>query len=132
MHRNPSRPMSPHLSIWKWGPHMLASILHRVTGVGLAILGGLLLVWWLVALASSAEAYGTFTGFVRSWFGIVILVGLTWAFWMKTFGGMRHLVMDIGAGFELKTNKFWSNMAVLGSVLFTILTWAYIFWRANA
>lgn len=132
MHRNPSRPMSPHLSVWKWGPHMLASILHRVTGVGLAIVGGALLVWWLVALASGAEAYDTFVGFARSWLGIVFLVGLTWAFWMKTFGGLRHLVMDIGAGFELKTNKFWSNMAVLGSVLFTLLTWAYIFWRANA
>lgn len=132
MHRNPARPLSPHLSIWKWGPHMLASILHRVTGVGLSVVGGALIVWWLVALAGGESAYGTFTGFVTSWFGIVILVGLTWAFWMKTFGGLRHLVMDIGAGFELKTNKFWSNMAVLASVLFTVLTWAYIFWRTQA
>src|SRR3712207_4905161 len=104
MHRNPSRPLSPHLTIWKWGPHMLVSILHRVTGAGLAVVGLGMLVWWLVALASGADAYQTFVGFARSWFGVVILVGLTWAFWTKTFAGLRHLVMDIGAGFELSTN----------------------------
>ncbi len=132
MHRNPQRPLSPHLSVWKWGPHMLASILHRVTGVGLSVLGMALLVWWLVALATSADAYDTFRAVARSWFGVFILVGLTWAFWMKTFGGLRHLVMDIGAGFELKTNKRWSLAAVVASLVFTAATWAYIFWRANA
>ena len=131
MSRNTTRPLSPHLTIWKWGPHMLVSILHRVTGSGLALVGGSMLVWWLVAAASGAEAYGTFTAFARSWFGILIFAGLTWAFWMKTLAGLRHLVMDIGAGFELRTNKFWANMTVLGSVLFTALTWAYIIWRAN-
>ena len=47
MHRNPTRPLSPHLTIWKWGPHMLVSILHRITGAGLAIVGGAAFVWWL-------------------------------------------------------------------------------------
>jgi succinate dehydrogenase / fumarate reductase cytochrome b subunit len=131
MHRNPSRPMSPHLTIWKWGPHMLVSILHRMTGAGLAVVGLGILVWWLVALASGEKAYQTFTDLATSWFGIVVLVGLTWAFWTKTFGGLRHLVMDIGAGFELNTNKFWSNMVVILGVLFTGLTWLYIFWRAG-
>jgi succinate dehydrogenase / fumarate reductase cytochrome b subunit len=55
MHRNPARPMSPHLTVWKWGPHMLVSILHRVTGAGLAVVGCAILAWWLVALASGAE-----------------------------------------------------------------------------
>jgi succinate dehydrogenase / fumarate reductase cytochrome b subunit len=110
---------------------MLVSILHRVTGAGLALVGLGLLVWWLVALATSSEAYGTFTGFAGSWFGILIFVGLTWAFWTKTFAGLRHLVMDIGAGFELSTNKFWSNMVVVLGILFTVLTWGYIFWRAG-
>ena len=62
MHRNPSRPLSPHLSIYKWGPHMLVSILHRVTGAALATVGAAAFVWWLVAAASGAEAYATFTG----------------------------------------------------------------------
>src|SRR5688572_33283545 len=60
MHRNPSRPMSPHLTIWKWGPHMLASILNRVTGVGLAVVGGALLVWWLLAAAQGPDSYADF------------------------------------------------------------------------
>ena len=66
-HRNPSRPLSPHLTIWRWGPHMLVSILHRVTGAGLAVLGLGLLTWWLVA-AASGGASGEFEGFgiVRS------------------------------------------------------------------
>ena len=126
MHRNPSRPLSPHLTIWKWGPHMLVSILHRVTGAGLAVVGLGMLVWWLVALASGADAYQTFVGFARSWFGVVILVGLTWAFWTKTFAGLRHLVMDIGAGFELSKNKLWALAVAVGAVLLTVLTWAYI------
>ena len=127
MHRNPSRPHSPHLTIWKWGPHMLVSILHRITGSGLSVLGGALLVWWLVAAASGAAAYETFTGFITHWFGVVILIGLSWAFFQHLLSGLRHLVMDIGAGFELSTNKFWSNMTVLGGVLLTVLLWALIF-----
>jgi succinate dehydrogenase / fumarate reductase cytochrome b subunit len=126
MHRNPSRPLSPHLTIWRWGPHMLVSILHRVTGTGLATLGAAALVWWLAAAASGPEAYRIFTGWARSWVGIVIGVGLSWAFFQHTLSGLRHLVMDIGAGFELATNKFWANMTIVGSVLLTLLLWAYI------
>ena len=68
MHRNPSRPLSPHLSIWRWGPGMLVSILHRVTGTGLATLGALAFTWWLAAAASGPEAYESFTGHARSWY----------------------------------------------------------------
>ena len=126
MHRNPSRPMSPHLTIWKWGPHMLVSILHRVTGTGLATLGAAALVWWLTAAATSPEAYRTFTGWATSWLGILIGVGLSWALFQHTLSGIRHLVMDIGAGYELSTNKFWANMTMVGSALLTALLWAYL------
>ncbi len=123
MHRNPSRPLSPHLTIWKWGPHMLVSILHRVTGGGLTVVGSLVLVWWLVAAASSAEAYETFQSWATSWIGIVVGVGLSWAFFQHTVSGLRHLVMDIGAGFELRTNKFWANMTIVISIFLTALFW---------
>ena len=132
MHRNPSRPLSPHLTIWKWGPHMLVSILHRVTGAGLGVAGGVVLVWWLLATASGPDSYATFTDFATSWIGIVIGVGLSWAFFQHLLSGLRHLVMDIGAGFELSTNKFWASMTVLGAVLLTIALWAYIFWGRGA
>ena len=123
MHRNPSRPLSPHLTIWRWGPHMLVSILHRVTGSGLATLGAAGLVWWLTAAASGPDAYATFVGCAKSWIGIVVGVGLSWAFFQHTLSGIRHLVMDIGAGFELSVNKFWANMTLVGSVLLTALFW---------
>ena len=126
MHRNPSRPLSPHLTIWKWGPHMLVSILSRVTGGGLATVGATALVWWLAAAATGAQAYETFTGWATSWIGIVVGVGLSWAFFQHMLAGIRHLVMDIGAGFELSANKFWANMTMLGAAILTILLWAYI------
>ena len=110
---------------------MLVSILHRITGAGLAVVGLAILVWWLVALASGEEAYRTFTDLATSWVGMVFLIGLTWAFWTKTFGGLRHLVMDVGAGFEIQTNKRWSLIVVVLGAIFTGLTWAYIFWRAG-
>ena len=126
MHRNPSRPLSPHLSIWKWGPHMAVSILTRITGAGVATVGAAVLVWWLVAAASSPEAYKSFTDLATSWFGIALAVGLSWAFFQHTLAGLRHLVMDIGAGFELRTNKFWANMTMIGGIVLTALFWFLI------
>ena len=58
--RNPNRPLSPHLGIWRWGPHMLVSILHRLTGAALTVAGMALLCWWLIAIAAGPDAYATF------------------------------------------------------------------------
>ena len=132
MHRNPNRPMSPHLTIWKWGPHMLVSILHRVTGTGLAIVGGIAFVWWLLAVADGPEAYDGFFDLFTvesgklNIHGYVLGIGLTWAFFQHALSGLRHFVMDMGAGYELSTNKFWSVMTLVGSAALTILFWAYI------
>lgn len=126
MHRNPSRPLSPHLSIWRWGPHMLVSILHRVTGVGLATIGAAALVWWLVAAAAGEDAYADFTACATSWFGILVGIGLTWAFFQHMLSGIRHFGLDIGAGYELGTNKFWSLMTPAGAAVLTVLFWLFI------
>jgi succinate dehydrogenase cytochrome b subunit len=126
MHRNPARPLSPHLTVWKWGPHMLVSILHRVTGAGLATIGAAALVWWLAAAASGPDAYKAFAGWAASWPGIVVGIGLTWAFFQHTLSGLRHLVMDIGAGFEIEANKFWAVMTLAGSLLLTAGLWLWI------
>ena len=126
MHRNPSRPLSPHLTIWRWGPHMLVSILHRVTGVGLAIFGAAAFVWWLVAAATGAEAYGDFLDHADNWYGIVVAVGLSWAFFQHTLSGVRHFVLDMGAGYELGVNKFWSVMTLVGSIFLTASLWFLI------
>jgi succinate dehydrogenase / fumarate reductase, cytochrome b subunit len=130
MHRNPARPLSPHLTIWRWGPHMLVSILHRMTGAGLAIVGGLVLVWWLVAAARGAEAYESFAGWATWKWSLLFWVPLTLAFWLKTLAGLRHLVMDIGAGFELRTNKIWAILVIVLSLLLTAATWgAIVVWK---
>ena len=126
MHRNPSRPLSPHLSIWRWGPHMLVSILHRVTGGGLSVVGAVLLVWWLAAAASGPKAYATFADHADEWYLMVIWIGLSWALFQHTLSGLRHLVMDVGAGFELTTNKFWAMMTLVGSAALTVVLWLYI------
>lgn len=126
MHRNPSRPLSPHLTIWRWGPHMLVSILHRITGAGLATLGAAGFTWWLVAAATSEEAYADFVELATGWFGILVGVGLSWAFFQHTLSGIRHFALDIGAGYELSTNKFWSLMTLAGSAALTVLFWLFI------
>jgi succinate dehydrogenase / fumarate reductase cytochrome b subunit len=128
MHRNPNRPMAPHLTVWKWGPHMAVSILHRITGAGLAVVGGAAFVWWLTSLASGPESYTAFQGWATHPVGIVIAVGLTWAFFQHTLTGLRHFALDIGAGYELNTNKKWSMVTLVGGVVLTAALWAYIVW----
>lgn len=126
MSRNSDRPLSPHLTIWRWGPGMLVSILHRITGSGLAVLGLALLTWWLWALAAGPDAYASFAAHASRWYGLVALVGLTWAFWQHLLSGIRHLVMDIGAGMELRVNKFFAVLTVFGALFLTALTWFLI------
>ena len=128
MSRPHNRPLSPHLSIWKWGPHMLISILHRVTGSGLATVGALGLVWWLVAAATGKEAYDQFVTCLTSIPGYVVLIGLSWVFFQHLLSGLRHFVLDTGAGYELKTNKSWSIAILVASVTLTAALWLYIFW----
>jgi len=105
---------------------MLVSILHRVTGVGLSILGLGMLTWWLTALMGGPETYATFTKVATHPLGTVILVGLTWAFFQHLLSGIRHLVMDTGAGFELDTNKRFAILTIVGSILLTAAVWAYL------
>lgn len=122
-----SRPLSPHLSIWRWGPHMAISILHRITGDGLAIVGAMALVWWLVAAASGPEAYATFLACASSPIGYVVMIGLTWAFFQHMLSGLRHFVLDMGAGYELQTNKTWSIMIPALAIVITAAIWLLVF-----
>ncbi|WP_454596960.1 succinate dehydrogenase, cytochrome b556 subunit [Qipengyuania sp. SM2507] len=121
------RPLSPHLQIWKWGPHMLVSILHRVTGSGMATVGLAVLVWWLGALAAGPEAYDSFAGVMGSPIGILVLIGLTWAFFNHLSSGLRHFVLDIGAGYEIERNKTGSFVVIAAGVLLTLAFWAVVF-----
>lgn len=122
-----NRPLSPHLSIWKWGPHMAVSILHRITGDGMALVGLGVGLWWLGALASGPDAYGLFQAVASSIPGQIVLVGLTWALFTHMMSGLRHFVLDIGAGYELDTNKLWSIAAPVIAIVLTAAFWAVIY-----
>jgi succinate dehydrogenase / fumarate reductase, cytochrome b subunit len=125
------RPISPHLTDgfrlhWRWGPAMFISILHRLTGNGLAVAGLGLLLWWLGALAGGEASYATFAGHASSWYGMVVLVGISWSFFNHMASGIRHFVMDAGAGYELGRNNLWSILTPLVGILLTAAFWAAI------
>ncbi len=120
---------------------MLVSILHRATGTALAIGGGLIFTWWLTAAAMSPSAYAIFYGWVvqadpnSSHAGAELLVnllakivgiGLTWSMFQHMATGIRHFVLDTGAGYELKTNRMGSILTIAFSIVATILFWAAI------
>lgn len=132
------RPLSPHLGVYKWAPSMAVSIFHRITGDGLAIVGALMFLWWLGALAAGPDAYAAFVACVwhdpdagtvhriTNILGKVVLVGLTWAFFQHLFSGLRHLVLDTGAGYELRINRLWSILVFVGAILATAAVWLTI------
>lgn len=105
---------------------MLVSILHRVTGGALTFAGLAILAWWLVAIAAGDDAYADFTAVATSWLGLVVLIGLSWAYFQHLLSGIRHLFMDAGQNFELKSNKASAIATIVGSLLLTILFWVAI------
>lgn len=109
---------------------MLVSILHRVTGGALTVAGLALLSWWLLAIAGGAESYARFAAVATHPLGFVVMIGLTWAFWQHFFSGLRHLFLDMGAGYELKVNKLFSVLTITAALFATAATW-FIFVGVN-
>jgi succinate dehydrogenase / fumarate reductase cytochrome b subunit len=105
---------------------MVVSILHRATGIALSIAGLAILTWWLMALALGPDAYAIFEKAAHHPIGIIILVGVTWSFFQHLLSGIRHLVMDTGAAFELGVNKRFAVLTIVGSVILTILLWGWL------
>ena len=124
-----ARPLSPHLSIWRWGPAMFTSIMHRVSGNGLALVGLFALLCWLGTLAAGPVAYAHYTAFAGSVVGRIVFVGISWAYFNHLCSGLRHLLMDIGGGFEVKTNNTWSIFTHVIAVLLTVVFWAILLLR---
>jgi succinate dehydrogenase / fumarate reductase cytochrome b subunit len=100
--RQAGRPLSPHLQIYKPQLTSVLSILHRATGIALSV-GTLLLVWWLLALATGPAAYARAQGFLGSWLGVLLLVGWAYALFFHLCNGIRHLVWDSGHGLDIGT-----------------------------
>ena len=121
------RPLSPHLGIYRWGAHMLVSIMHRATGDGMAIVGSLVLVAWLGSAALGRTEYDAFIHHASAWYGQVVLIGLTWAFFQHASSGLRHLVLDTGAGYGLETYRLWSIVVASAGTIITAAAWIYIY-----
>ena len=116
------RPISPHLQVYKPQITSVLSIFHRITGVALTF-GLILLVAWIFTLSLGEEYFEYFSLFIKSWFGLLILFGFTFALNYHLCNGIRHLFWDAGYGYEIETVHK-SGLAVLVvSFLLTILIW---------
>lgn len=116
------RPLSPHMTVYRWPITMTMSILHRVTG-GALYLGTVLVAWWLIAAATSEEYFKLVSWIYGSWFGRLVLFGYTWALVHHMLGGLRHFVWDTGAGLEKHTASTLARATIIGSIVLTILIW---------
>ena len=116
------RPLSPHLQIYQWQLTSVLSITHRATGLALAA-GTVLLLWWLLAAATSADAFAVAQAFWYSWIGRLLLFGWTWSLFFHLCNGIRHLFWDAGWGFELKTVYLSGWIVVSASLLLTMIAW---------
>jgi succinate dehydrogenase / fumarate reductase cytochrome b subunit len=119
------RPLSPHLQVYRWQVQMVSSILHRATGIALAV-GTLLVVCGLLALASGEDGFNHFKGIAGSPLGMVLLFGWTWALFYHLCNGIRHLIQDTGAGYGINQFVRSSWLSVVISVVLTLLVWAYV------
>lgn len=119
---NTSRPLSPHLQVYRPQLTSVLSIAHRGTGIFLT-LGTLLLVYWLLSIASGPEAYAHARAFFGSWFGQLVLFAWTFALFYHLCNGIRHLFWDIGFGFELPTVYASGKAVLIVSAVLTLLAW---------
>lgn len=119
------RPLSPHLSIYRWHISMALSILHRATGVAL-IVGIVFFVAWIWSVAYCPEAVVHFQNFGTSWLGKLFLIGWTFAYLLHFANGIRHLFWDGGIGFELETAKNSGKIVAGGAIVVTIFIWYFL------
>ncbi len=120
-----SRPLSPHLQVYRWQIQMATSIVHRATGIILA-LGSLLIAAALLAMATGPEAWDRVRALASSWAGLAVLFGWTWAFAYHLLNGIRHLLQDAGFGFSIPAFVRSGWLSVIGSLLLTGALWGLV------
>ena len=120
-----TRPLSPHLQIYKWQVQMVTSILHRATGIALAV-GTLIVLWGLIALASGEDAFNQFKICMGSPVGMILMIGWTWAFFFHLCNGIRHLIQDAGAGYAIAQFVRSSWASVIVSIVLTLIVWGCV------
>ena len=125
------RPLSPHLQVYKPQLTCILSIMHRITGVALAV-GTLVLVWWLVAAAIGGEAYVSIQKILSNWFGRLLLLGWSFALFYHLCNGIRHLFWDIGKGFDLTSAYRSGWIAMTGAIILTFGVWVCAYLSTGA
>lgn len=116
------RPLSPHLTVYRWPITMTLSIIHRMTGVVLSV-GLIALVVWLESIAAGAGSYETVSAWMNTLIGKLLLLGWTAAFFFHLANGVRHLFWDVGMGFELRHANASAWFVVVATLLLTAAYW---------
>src|SRR5690349_17111955 len=116
------RPMSPHLTVWRWHITMATSIAHRATGVALYV-GALIAAGWALALANGREAYAGYQALLGHPIGLVVMFGLTVSFFYHLANGIRHLVWDAGHGYDLKSANASAVFVFAFTAVATVVIW---------
>ena len=114
------RPLSPHIQIYRWHVSSLVSISHRITGI-INIIAITLICLWVSLIFISENNYEMINLFLNSKIGKFIILGLTWSFSFQILSEIRHLIMDLGYGFELKTSKITGLLVMFGSLILTVI-----------
>ncbi|MBD1140649.1 succinate dehydrogenase, cytochrome b556 subunit [Pelagibacterales bacterium SAG-MED39] len=113
-------PLSPHIQIYRWHISSLVSISHRITGI-INIIAITIICFWASLLLLGANNYEVINIFLVSFFGKFIILALTWSFLFQVLSETRHLIMDLGYGFELQTTRVTGLMVIFGSIVLTII-----------
>ena len=113
-------PLSPHIQIYSWHISSLVSITHRITGI-INIVVITLVCLWVSLLLLGESKYETISLLLNSLVGKFIILAITWSFSFQVLSEIRHLIMDLGYGFELKTTKISGSIVIVGSIIFTVI-----------
>ena len=114
------QPLSPHIQIYKWHIYSLVSISHRITGIINIIVITLICLWASLLLLGESR-YETINSLLNSSIGKFIILGIIWSFSFQILSEIRHLIMDLGYGFELKTTKITGLIVIFGSIILTVI-----------
>ncbi|MBD1164563.1 succinate dehydrogenase, cytochrome b556 subunit [Pelagibacterales bacterium SAG-MED13] len=113
-------PLSPHIQIYRWHISSLVSISHRITGI-INIIAITIICFWASSLLLGENNYEAIYSFLNSFIGKFIILGITWSFLFQILSEIRHLIMDLGYGFEIQTTKITGLIVIFGSIIFTVI-----------
>ena len=113
-------PLSPHIQIYRWHISSLVSISHRITGI-INIIAITIICFWASSLLLGENNYEAINSFLNSFIGKFIILGITWSFLFQILSEIRHLIMDLGYGFEIQTTKITGLFVIFGSIIFTVI-----------